>query len=86
MCYVAGGHLGRDKTHSKISPRYYWPNMYTDIEEYVKTCETCQRANIKNTEGVADLHPIPVTKGEAWYSVNENCLNYYVFNGIMIRY
>ena len=28
-------HLGRDKTLSEISSRYYWPEMYNDICSYV---------------------------------------------------
>ena len=28
-------HLGRDKTLSEITPRYYWPDMYNDICSYV---------------------------------------------------
>ena len=28
-------HLGRDKTLSKVTSRYYWPEMYNDICSYV---------------------------------------------------
>ena len=28
-------HLGRDKTLSEITSRYYWPKMYNDICSYV---------------------------------------------------
>ena len=40
--------MGRDKTRWKIMHRYFWPNMSTDIEEYVKSCEVCQKHGIAN--------------------------------------
>lgn len=36
------GHRGRDPTYKKISERYYWPNMYTDITWFVRSCNACQ--------------------------------------------
>jgi hypothetical protein len=38
-----GVHLGIQSTYNKIKERYYWPTMYKDIEEYIKTCDICQR-------------------------------------------
>lgn len=56
-------HLGRDKTLSAVSAKYYWP--YNEICEYVRTCDQCQCNNSKLHES---LHPIKV-KGEAWHQV-----------------
>ena len=40
----AGGcHFGRDKTREKLASRFYWPTMYDDVDNYVKTCEKCQK-------------------------------------------
>lgn len=39
---VYGGHLGIKKTKTKLI-ELYWPKMATDIENYVRTCETCQK-------------------------------------------
>ena len=36
-----GGHLGEDKTHSKIKQRFYWPGMRKDVERWCHTCEAC---------------------------------------------
>jgi hypothetical protein len=37
------GHPGRDKTIQAIKRQYWWPNMNTWIEEYVKGCAPCQQ-------------------------------------------
>ncbi|KAH0603046.1 uncharacterized protein H6S33_008050 [Morchella sextelata] len=38
------GHLGRDKTLELIDRNYWWPGMSTDVANFVKTCDVCQRA------------------------------------------
>jgi len=37
------GHPGRDRTHSLIRDRFYWPGMTRDIENHVQNCERCIR-------------------------------------------
>lgn len=36
------GHLGSNRMYDRIKERYYWKNMRSDIESYVKTCKLCQ--------------------------------------------
>ena len=36
------GHLGRHKTVQRISQRFHWPKMETDIANYIRTCQKCQ--------------------------------------------
>jgi hypothetical protein len=37
-------HAGFDKTYATIRLKYWWPRMYIQLEEYIKTCDICQRA------------------------------------------
>lgn len=37
------GHPGRDRTVSLIRDRFYWPNMLTHIDEWVRGCPRCLR-------------------------------------------
>ena len=37
------GHRGRDATVKKILERYWWRNVYRDAQEYVQSCDECQR-------------------------------------------
>jgi hypothetical protein len=36
------GHLGRDKTHTKMANLVWWPKLYRDVRKFVATCEKCQ--------------------------------------------
>lgn len=55
------GHLGMNKTYSKISKRYYWVGMQKDVEKFVKTCPVCQnRKGAQNKKPQGLLQPIPV--------------------------
>lgn len=38
-----GGHQGLSRTYKRIKERFKWHNMYNDIKQYIKACETCQR-------------------------------------------
>lgn len=51
-------HFGIKATYNRIKEKYYWKNMRKDIEEYVKSCWSCQmrgKPNVKN-----ELHPIEI--------------------------
>lgn len=37
------GHYSRKTTVTSLSDRFWWPYMYKEVCEYVKTCEDCQR-------------------------------------------
>jgi hypothetical protein len=57
---ILSGHFGIEGTYNRARSRYYWPNLYKSIAEYIKSCDTCQRqgAPIPHEE----LHPIQVGK------------------------
>jgi hypothetical protein len=41
---IYGGHAGTMKTQSKIlQAGFYWPNLFKDVHNYIKTCDACQR-------------------------------------------
>ncbi|VDI03590.1 Hypothetical predicted protein [Mytilus galloprovincialis] len=43
-CILGGGHQGFERTYAAIRNKYFWPSMYSDINQYVKTCEVCQQS------------------------------------------
>ena len=36
-------HFGIENTYHRILQKYYWPQMYKIIENYIKACDICQR-------------------------------------------
>lgn len=45
-----GGHHGMNKCRDKITKRYYWPRITSDIRGYIRSCEKCQRAKQINLQ------------------------------------
>ena len=58
--HPTGGHLGIEKVFEKIRENYYWPQMFEDIRNYIKGCDSCQRRGKPSKKTL--LHPIPVGK------------------------
>ena len=38
----SAGHLGVEKSYYKVSQHYYWPGIFKDTADFVKTCPICQ--------------------------------------------
>ena len=51
----SSGHLGQDKTLSKLKKVDHWHGMSTDCKLYVKTCHICNRQKKVNKKEKADL-------------------------------
>ena len=51
---------GKNTTHDRIVQIFFWHNIAADINEYVKSCEQCQKqGDLKSPE--VQLKLIPVT-------------------------
>ena len=55
------GHLGRDKTISRITQRFYWLTVFCDVAEYCQRCPECQRT-ARGSQLRISLVPLPVMK------------------------
>ena len=60
-CIAGGAHQGFDRTYAHLRLKYYWPGMYRDLYQYVKTCQTCQQAKHDTHQRPAPLVPLPAT-------------------------
>ncbi|CAG2254580.1 unnamed protein product [Mytilus edulis] len=57
---LLGGHGGIERTYHTIRYKYYWPGMYSDIQQYVQTCIQCQRAKPDAHKRPTPLQPLPI--------------------------
>ncbi|CAF3051325.1 unnamed protein product [Rotaria sp. Silwood2] len=64
-----GAHFGRDKTVHKIKTRYFWPSMYKDINNYIKSCIPCAQYNPRRQKVPGTLKPIKPPDG-VWQLVS----------------
>ena len=57
----ASSHFGQNKTLYKLIVSYYWANIKKDVEEFVSSCDTCQRAHTTHLEKIYQtLHRIRI--------------------------
>ena len=56
-----GGCLGINKTCKKITLCFYWPGIKSDVIDYIKGCEGCQRVNRSALQKSSlELYNIPI--------------------------
>ena len=55
-----GGHFGRDKTLALARRLVWWPGLPAAVEEYVRTCPTCQRVKADHLPPASLLYPLSV--------------------------
>ena len=55
------GHMGMDKTMELVDRNFYWPEMSKDIEDYVRSCDDCQRNKASRHERHGALHPLKLS-------------------------
>jgi hypothetical protein len=49
------GHYGTWATFEKLKEKYWWPGLYTDVHQFVSTCESCQMHSMVRHRD--ELHP-----------------------------
>ncbi|GFT61561.1 retrovirus-related Pol polyprotein from transposon 17.6 [Trichonephila clavipes] len=61
LCHEGtSAHLGITKSKDKLNRYFYSPNCYRDMEQFIKTCDQCQRAGKPNDKKKAPLKLVPV--------------------------
>ena len=57
---ITAGHLGFMRTYEKIRQRYYWPGMYTEIDNWCKSCVDCATKKTPRNQAKAPIFSLPV--------------------------
>ena len=59
------GHMGVQKTFDSIRRKYFWPNLFKDLNEYVTSCVICQTRSLQKIRQPlqeTDIPPYPMAK------------------------
>ena len=62
------GHVGMKRTTELLSRIYWRPGCHAAVQNYVRSCEACQRNKPLNVKKVGVLQPMPIP-GRPWASV-----------------
>jgi len=55
-------HVGRERLYDTLKQKYYFPQMYTSVIEYVTSCDICQKTKTSPHTRKAPLSPLPVVE------------------------
>jgi transposase InsO family protein len=59
--HPTAAHRGIHTTLSRIKQHYYWPKMRQDVQQWIKTCDRCQKHQQKQRPQ-QKLQPLPTTQ------------------------
>jgi hypothetical protein len=63
------GHLGCTRTLDLLRRTFWWPRMAKDVNDYVLSCDVCQRMKHRAGPSHGELQPLPIPDGP-WESVS----------------
>ncbi|CAI7742893.1 unnamed protein product [Closterium sp. NIES-53] len=63
------GHFRSNKTLAGIAKYYYWPRMAADVQQFVTSCDTCQRMKSSKQKKTGLLQPLSVLE-QPWQVVS----------------
>ena len=59
-CLAGGGHAGIKRTWAALKIKYYWPQMYQEMNNYIRSCMNCQINKTDRKKSPAPLTTLPV--------------------------
>jgi hypothetical protein len=57
---ISVAHPGQSKTLKLVHDRYYWPHLRTDVQRFVRNCQTCRRSHVPRDRPPGLLNPLPI--------------------------
>ena len=58
------GHLGVERTLTRITDRFFWPTLHPDVQHYCASCLVCQQRKSPRSSPLGKLQPIVTS--EPW--------------------
>jgi hypothetical protein len=54
------GHFGQKKTLALVQRKYYWPELASDTQAYVRGCDVCQRVKARRHRMAGEMQALPL--------------------------
>ena len=65
---LGGGHQGYERTLESMRSKYYWPKMPTQIQDYINSCDICQKSKRTYGQGRPPLTSMPIdNRFDRWH-------------------
>ena len=55
---AASGHLGEEKTLSRLRERFYWPGFSQQVRDWCRSCNSCGNRKTPAPHGCAELQSV----------------------------
>ncbi|CAF1183413.1 unnamed protein product [Didymodactylos carnosus] len=65
--HAVSGHFGKRKTLHRLYSRFHWQGMRKDVENYIHSCDTCQRCKATTQKLAGKM--ISNVVHEPWYTI-----------------
>ena len=62
------GHQGVMNTYQHLSGKYYWPTMFEDIRQYIRTCNICQKR--RKEHKTEPMQPTTISLAGAYFGID----------------
>src|ERR1700761_5471757 len=59
---LLSGHLGFNRTYTKMREKYWWPGMYCTVKRWINSCPDCQRNKNPKKQPYGLLQSISVSR------------------------
>ena len=66
---AVGGHQGADRTYERLAQKIFWPNQWRTVQQYVRSCDACQRTKAAVSTPAAPATPVPKPE-RPWDSIS----------------
>jgi Integrase zinc binding domain len=57
---LVAGHLGFNKVYERLRQGVTWPEMYSELNAYVTSCDSCQRNKTSHQKPIGLLKPLEI--------------------------
>ncbi|KAL4384307.1 hypothetical protein GQ457_15G015210 [Hibiscus cannabinus] len=55
-----GGHAGIHRSYQRLAANFFWVNMRSDVRQFVRQCQVCQRMKTESLLPAGLLQPLPI--------------------------